>query len=166
MSPFQDASALVSSPARFAELLRVTDPCSFVVLAFRALGSLDEFPKLWILLQRLVFTRLEARAEEKILERVPAQNSMHQHAKLVALEIDPIIPHAKSVQDMAIAFQLAEIIEFTASTSPIYPATRREATLLPASFCYSSLSLEPSVATNVTNTINSTKARNHQMAPP
>ena len=46
---------------------------------------LDQFPELRILLQRFVLLHLESRAEEKIFERVPAENAMHHQAQLVAL---------------------------------------------------------------------------------
>src|SRR3989442_13755887 len=47
---------------------------------------LDQFPELRILLQRFVLLHLESRAEEKIFERVPAENAMHHQAQLVALK--------------------------------------------------------------------------------
>jgi len=38
---------------------------------------------------------------------------MHQHAQLVAFKIHAVIADAKTVQDVAVAFKLAEILEFT-----------------------------------------------------
>ena len=51
---------------------------------------------------------LDAGAEQKILQRVPAQNAMHEHAERMALKINPVIADAETVQNLAVAFQLAE----------------------------------------------------------
>lgn len=84
------------------------------LIAFRAFGRLDQFPELGVFLQGLVFTHLDARPEQEILERVPAQYAMHQHPKLVPLEVNPVIAHAKAMQDMAITFQFAEVLQLAA----------------------------------------------------
>ncbi len=87
---------------------------SILLSTLRAFSRLDEFPELGIFLEGLIFGDLDARAKEEILERMPTQDAMHQDAKLVALEINPVITHAEAVQDVAVAFQLAEIIKFAA----------------------------------------------------
>ena len=72
---------------------------------------LDQFPELRILLQRFVLLHLESRAEEKIFERVPAENAMHHQAQLVALKINPVISHAKPVQNSARPLEFSELIQ-------------------------------------------------------
>ena len=39
---------------------------------------------------------------------------MHQHAEIMLLEINPVVPHAEPVQNAAIAFQFAEVIQLRA----------------------------------------------------
>lgn len=80
----------------------------------RRLGGLDHLPKLGILLQGFVLLHLQARAIHEILERVPAQDAMHQHPEFVSLKINPEVPDAKTMQDASAAFQLAEVVEFRA----------------------------------------------------
>src|SRR5581483_4313406 len=72
----------------------------------------DQFPEFRILLQCLVFFQLEPSAEIKILQRVPTENAMNDHAKVVALEINPVIPDAETVQAADRALQFAELIQF------------------------------------------------------
>jgi hypothetical protein len=78
----------------------------------RSPGRFDHFPELWILLQRLVFVRFQTGAEEKILQRVPAQNPMHDHAQFVPLEVNAVVAHAEPVQRPPRAFQFAELVQF------------------------------------------------------
>jgi hypothetical protein len=75
-------------------------------------GGLDEFPEARIALQRFILAGLEALTVEKILQRVATEDAMNEHAEVVLLEIDPVIAEAQAVQDVAIAFQFAEVLQF------------------------------------------------------
>ena len=75
-------------------------------------GCFDQFPKFRVFLQGLVFAHLDAGAEEEILQRMPAQNAMHEHAELVALKINPVIANPETVQRVAVTFEFAKIFQF------------------------------------------------------
>ncbi len=77
-------------------------------------GGFDQFPKLRIFLQRGVLAGLQAGTEQKILERVAAENPVDEHAQFVPFKIDAIITHAKTVQRPPVQFQLAEGVQFGA----------------------------------------------------
>jgi len=77
-------------------------------------GGLDEFPEFRIFLQRLIFTDLDAGTKEEILECVPAHDAMNQHAERVALKVNAVVADAEAVQDVPVAFQFAEILQFAA----------------------------------------------------
>src|SRR6266550_3866233 len=64
-------------------------------LFLRHFRRLDEFPEFWIFLKRLIFADLDAGTEEKILERVPAQDAVDEHAELVAFKINAVVADAK-----------------------------------------------------------------------
>src|SRR5580700_9521849 len=79
--------------------LRLQPPESRLRLAgAQGLGGLDHFPKLGILLQGLVLLHFQAGTEEEILERVAAENAMHDEAKFVPFKIHPVIAHPKPKQ--------------------------------------------------------------------
>jgi len=80
----------------------------------RSLCGFDQFPELGIFLKRFVLAGFQAGAEQKILERVAAENPMHEHAQFVPFEIDAIITHPKTVQRPPAQFQFAEVIQFRA----------------------------------------------------
>src|SRR5215471_12797801 len=88
------------------------NPFGIQRLILRTFRRLDELPELRVFLQGLVFAHLDAGTEEEILERVLAQDAVDEDAELVAFEIDAVIADAEAVQDMAVAFELAEIVEF------------------------------------------------------
>ena len=74
----------------------------------------DQFPEFGILLKSFVLAGFQAGTEQKILERVPAENAVDEHAQFVPLEIDAIITHPKTVQRPPAQFQFAEGVQFRA----------------------------------------------------
>ena len=89
-------------------------PDDFLALLRGSPGGFNQFPEFRIFLERLVLARFQSGSEQKILERVPAHDSMDQHSKFVPLKIDTIIPHAKAVQDAPALLQFAELAQFRA----------------------------------------------------
>lgn len=82
------------------------------MLQWLFLRRLDQFPKLRILLQRLVFVHFDAGPEQKVLQRMPAENAMHYQAKLMPFEIDAVIANAKSLQNPPSSLEFPELIDF------------------------------------------------------
>lgn len=74
----------------------------------------DQFPEFGILLKSFVLAGFQAGTEQKILERVPAENAVDEHAQFVPFKIDAVIAHAKTVQRASVHFQFAERIQFGA----------------------------------------------------
>jgi hypothetical protein len=83
-----------------------------ILILVGTFGGFDELPEFRIFLQGFVLAELEAGAEKEILERVPAQDAVDEHAELVALKINAVIAEAETVEDVAVAFELAEIFQF------------------------------------------------------
>ncbi len=71
----------------------------------------NQLPKLRILLKRLVLLHLDAGPEQKVLQRVPAKNSMHHQPKLVPLKINSVITNSKSLQNPPRPLQFAELVD-------------------------------------------------------
>ena len=80
-----------------------------------SLGHFDQFPELGIFLEGFVFGALEAGPEKEILERMPAENPVHEHAQVVTFKIDAVITDAKPVQDASAALQLAKFVQLGAA---------------------------------------------------
>ena len=80
----------------------------------RSLCGFDQFPELWVFLERRVLAGFQAGTEQKILERVAAEDPVDEHAQFVPFKIDAIITHAKTVQRPPAQFQFAEGIQFRA----------------------------------------------------
>ena len=59
-------------------------------------------------MEGFVFANGEIGAEEKILQGIFAEDSVHDQAEFVAFEINPIVPNPEAVQGASFAFQLAE----------------------------------------------------------
>jgi hypothetical protein len=78
-------------------------------------GGFNQFPKFWIFLERFVLGGFESGAEEEILERMPAENPVDEHAQLVSLKINTIITDAEPVQNASAPFQFAEFIQLGAA---------------------------------------------------
>ena len=79
---------------------------------FLVLGGFDEFPEFGIFLEGLIFTGADAGAEEKILEGMAAEDAVDEDAEAVAFEINAVVADAITVEDVAVAFEFAEIFEF------------------------------------------------------
>jgi hypothetical protein len=62
-------------------------------------------------LKRFVFRHFQARTEQKILERMSAENPMDHYAQVVSLKINTVIAHAKPVQRSSRLFQFAELVQ-------------------------------------------------------
>ena len=77
-------------------------------------GGFNQLPELRTFLERLVLAGGEAGTEQEILQRVPAQDAVDQHAEFVPLEIDAVIAHAEAVQRAPGLLQLAELFQFRA----------------------------------------------------
>jgi 7,8-dihydroneopterin aldolase/epimerase/oxygenase len=71
-------------------------------------GGFDEGPEFRVFLEGGVFADRQVRAIKKIFEGIAAEDAVHDHAKVVFLEIDPVIAEAEAVEHFAVAFQLAE----------------------------------------------------------
>ena len=56
--------------------------------------------------------RAQGRAFLTAVERIFAHDAVNEHTERVALKINAIITDAKTVERVAVAFQLAEIFEF------------------------------------------------------
>lgn len=76
-------------------------------------GRLDHLPEFGIFLQGLVLTCGQTGAKQKILERVAAENAVDNDAQFVALEIYAVISNAKTVEGLAGALQMAEVMKIT-----------------------------------------------------
>src|SRR5438105_3742679 len=74
-------------------------------------GRFDQFPELGIFLQRLVFAGREAGTEQEILERVAAEDPMHDNSQLMPLEINAIIPQPKPVQNLPVPLQFPKPLQ-------------------------------------------------------
>jgi hypothetical protein len=85
-----------------------------MLLLLHRFGRLDHLPELGILLQGFVLLDLQAGAIEKILERVAMQDAMDEHAEFMALKINPVVAHAKAMEDAPAAFEFAEVVQFGA----------------------------------------------------
>ena len=75
-------------------------------------GHLDEFPKLRVLLKRLVLLHFQSGTEKEILESMAIEDAMDHQAELMAFEINAIISHAKPMEGAAGTFQFAESVQF------------------------------------------------------
>ena len=64
-------------------------------------GGFDEVPEFGVFLQSLVFPDLDAGAKEEILQCVPAQNAVDEHAERMPLKINPVVADAEAVEDVA-----------------------------------------------------------------
>ena len=77
-------------------------------------GGFDQFPKFWICLKRFVLAGLQAGTEQKVLERVAAENAVDEHAQFMPFKIDAIITHAEPMQRPPAQFQFAKRVQFGA----------------------------------------------------
>ena len=80
----------------------------------RAFGGLDQFPELRIFLKGLILAHLDTGPEQKIFERMAAQDTVYQDTERMAFEINPIITDSEAVKNVAVALKFAEIFQFTA----------------------------------------------------
>lgn len=78
------------------------------------LSMLDQVPKLGILLQGFIFPCDREVPEQEVLHRVPTENAVYHHAKLMLLEIDAVILQAKAIQHPTIPFELTEVLHIRA----------------------------------------------------
>ena len=77
----------------------------------RSFRLFDQLPKLRILLKRLILLHLDAGPEQKVLQRVPAEDSVDNQSKLMPLKINAIIANAKSLQYPSRPLKFAELID-------------------------------------------------------
>lgn len=89
-------------------------PLSSSVLGGGGLGGLDEVPEFGILLERFILAGGKAGAEEEVLEGVPVQDAVDDHAKLMALEVDAVVANAETVHGASSALELAEVFQVRA----------------------------------------------------
>src|SRR5262249_30751669 len=73
--------------------------------------GLDQFPELRILLQSFVLLHFQTGTEKEILERVPAEDPMHDHSEIVPLKVDAVVADTESVQNAAGALQFPKLIQ-------------------------------------------------------
>ena len=89
--------------------------CSFVrvfnLTGIGGSGGLDQVPKLGVLLEGLIFADGKIRAEEKIFERVFAEDSVDDEAEIVALEVDAVVADPEPVQRPPFPFQFSEAFQ-------------------------------------------------------
>lgn len=76
-------------------------------------GGFDEGPEFGIFLEGGVFADGEVRAVEEVFEGVAAEDAVDDDAEVVLFEIDAVIAETEAMEDLAVAFQFAEALEFS-----------------------------------------------------
>jgi len=86
-----------------------------VLRFFGAPSSFNHFPKLGIFLQGFVLAGFQTGTEQKILERMTAENPVDEDAQLMPLKIDAVITDPETVQRAPALFEPAKFLKFRAA---------------------------------------------------